>query len=307
MSARKVLTWYAAGMGVLVGCFFAVPAMRTALFLLVGVVSGVMFVLVLSRLADAADAHRLAVTRERSLRKAGADLVSATAAREVDGAVRAAVARLVPKHASHRVVFTVNRADGVPAAATSIWGPAVAAPSAYYPAPSAATARQTRILRVGSLQPALAEQLGQFKTAVLCPLVLDERATGVPRVGALLVAADAAVLAGLRDSLEVLAAQVALALERIGLNQEISRRDSEAYFRSVVQNATDVILVVDDDRSIRYASPSVRTVHRRRAGGLHRAELGGAPGRPGTARRPAGPGPNRGGGVGRLDRTTSGR
>ncbi|MEV4631287.1 EAL domain-containing protein [Micromonospora sp. NPDC049523] len=226
----------------------------------IAVVSGVMFVLVLSRLADAADAHRLAVARERSLRKAAADLVSATAAREVDRAVRAAVARLVPKHAAHRVVFTVNRADGVPAVATSIWGPTVNEPSAYYPAPSVATARRTRVLRVGTLQPALAEQLGQFKTAVLCPLVLDERATGLPRVGALLVAADPEVLAGLRDSLEVLAAQVALALERIGLSQEISRRDSEAYFRSVVQNATDVILVVDDDRSIRYASPSVRTV-----------------------------------------------
>lgn len=226
----------------------------------IAVVSGVMFVLVLSRLADAADAHRLVVARERSLRKAAADLVSATAAREVDRAVRAAVARLVPKHAAHRVVFTVNRADGVPAVATSIWGPAVTEPSAYYPAPSAATARRTRVLRIGALQPALAEQLGQFKTAVLCPLVLDERATGLPRVGALLVAADSEVLAGLRDSLEVLAAQVALALERIGLSQEISRRDSEAYFRSVVHNATDVILVVDDDRSIRYASPSVRTV-----------------------------------------------
>jgi diguanylate cyclase (GGDEF)-like protein/PAS domain S-box-containing protein len=226
----------------------------------IAVASGVMSVLVLSRLADAAGAHRLAITRERSLRKAAADLVSATRAAEVDRAVRAAVARLVPRHASHRVVFTVNRTDGVPAAAMSIWGTAVAAPSAYYPAPSAATARRTRVLRVATLQPALAEQLGQFTTAVLCPLVLDERATGVPRVGALLVAADAVVLAGLRDSLEVLAAQVALALERIGLSQEISRRDTETYFRSVVQNATDVILVVDDDRSIRYASPSVRTV-----------------------------------------------
>jgi diguanylate cyclase (GGDEF)-like protein/PAS domain S-box-containing protein len=226
----------------------------------IAVVSGVMFVLVLSRLADAADAYRLAVSRERSLRKAAADLMAATATREVDRAVRVAVARLVPRHASHRVVFTVNRTDGVPAAAMSIWGPTTGGSSAFYPAPSAATARRTRVLRVKTLQPALAEQLGQFESAVLCPLVLDERADGAPRVGALLVAADGAVLSGLRDSLEVLAAQVALALERIGLSQEVHRRDSEAYFRSVVHNASDVILVVDEDQSIRYASPSVRTV-----------------------------------------------
>jgi diguanylate cyclase (GGDEF)-like protein/PAS domain S-box-containing protein len=226
----------------------------------VAVVSGLTFVLVLSRLADAADAHRRAVGRERSLRAAGAALVSAADADEVDRAVRDAVAQLVPPGAAHRIVFTVNQSGGVPAASVSIWGPSIAAATEFRSAPSAASLRRTQVLRVRTLQPALADQLRDFESAVLCPLVLDERASGVPRVGALLVAVEDAALPALRDSLEMLAAQVALALERIGLSREISRRDSEEYFRSLVQNTADVILIVEDDDQIRYASPSVAAV-----------------------------------------------
>ena len=226
---------------------------------IIAVASGVSFVLVLHRLSDAADAHRFAVARERTLRLAGAALVSARDAADVELAVRGAVGRLLPAH-PHRLVLSVNRSDGIPAAATSIWGPAVAAGSAYYPPPSVATARRSRLLRVRTLQPALVGQLGGFETAVLCPLVLDERATGVPRVGAMLVAADPKVFPTLCDSLEVLASQVALALERISLNQEINRRESEEYFRSLVQHTADVILIVDETQRVRYASPSVTAV-----------------------------------------------
>ncbi|WP_422771683.1 putative bifunctional diguanylate cyclase/phosphodiesterase [Plantactinospora sp. WMMC1484] len=244
----------------------------------IAVVGGVVFALVLSRLADAVDGHRQAVARERGLRQAGAELVAATDTAEVRRAVRTAVARLVPRQAAHRIVFSINHSDGVPAATTSIWGPGMAAASPFYPAPTPAVARRSRLLRVRTLQPALAEQLQGFETVALCPLVGDGRtgavvgdgrtggtpgggrASGAPRVGALLVATDSRLLPSLRDSLEVLAAQAAMALERIGLAQEINRRESEAYFRSLVQNAADVILIVDDDQRIRYASPSVRSV-----------------------------------------------
>ncbi|MFY1689992.1 putative bifunctional diguanylate cyclase/phosphodiesterase [Plantactinospora sp. WMMB782] len=230
----------------------------------IAVVGGVVFALVLSRLADAVDGHRQAVTRERSLRQSGAELVAATDTAEVRRAVRTAVARLVPRQSAHRMVFTINHSDGVPAATVSIWGPGMAAPSPFYPAPPTAAARRSRLLRVRTLQPALAEQLGGFETVAVCPLIGDGRvdggASGAPRVGALLVATDSRLLPTLRDSLEVLAAQAAMALERISLAQEINRRDSEAYFRSLVQHAADVILIVDADHRVRYASPSVRGV-----------------------------------------------
>ena len=39
---------------------------------------------------------------------------------------------------------------------------------------------------------------------------------------------------------ETLAAQVALALERIALSREVTRRNSEAYFRTLVQSAESI-------------------------------------------------------------------
>ncbi|WP_148086409.1 bifunctional diguanylate cyclase/phosphodiesterase [Micromonospora sp. HM5-17] len=226
----------------------------------IAVVGGIIFALVLSRLADAVDAHGQAVARERGLRLAGAELVAAVDAAEVERVVRRAVARLVPRQAAHRIILSVHQSDGVPAGTTSIWGPQLVDVPPLYPAPTVAAARRSRLLRVGTLQPALAEQLRGFDTVVLCPLVADGWSGSASWVGALLVAADSRLLPALRDSLEVLAVQAALALARISLDREVSRRDSEAYFRSLVQNATDVILIVDDDQRIRYASPSVRTV-----------------------------------------------
>jgi diguanylate cyclase (GGDEF)-like protein/PAS domain S-box-containing protein len=77
---------------------------------------------------------------------------------------------------------------------------------------------------------------------------------------ALLVRATRADLERIRPRLLVLARQAGLALERIRLNDEIIRHTSEAYFRTLVQNSTDVILILDDANRIRYASPSATSV-----------------------------------------------
>ena len=116
--------------------------------------------------------------------------------------------------------------------------------------------------------------------------------------GSLVVAAAETVLLTLRGALEVLASQAALALERITLSEEVNRRNSEEYFRTLVQNAPDVILIVDDDDRIRYASPSaarcsararrwggapsdlVVGTRRRRAGAPLRVGRGGETGNP---------------------------
>ncbi|MCW6005490.1 EAL domain-containing protein [Micromonospora sp. CPCC 205371] len=222
----------------------------------IAVCSAMVFWLVLSRLTDSMEAHRRSVARERALRQAAGSMVSATRVAEVDRAVRMAVGQLIPPETGYRVVFAVHHADGIPTTAVSIWGPAVAS---LVGSPAVA-ARRVKLLRVRGLHPALAEQLGGFESAVLCPLVLDVRSAGVHWVGALLVAAEGGVLSTMRDSLEVLAAEAALALERITLNDEIDRRNSEEYFRTLVQSTADVILIVGDDDQIRYASPSTATV-----------------------------------------------
>ena len=92
-------------------------------------------------------------------------------------------------------------------------------------------------------------------TALECPLLLDEQ-----RLGSLVVVADEGTLLDLRGAVEVLASQTALAVARIDLAHEVGRRNTEAYFRTLVHNAHDVILIVDADGVVGYASPSARTV-----------------------------------------------
>ncbi len=67
-------------------------------------------------------------------------------------------------------------------------------------------------------------------------------------------------LAELSGTFEVLARQAALVVERVVLSGEVIRRNSEAYFRTLVHDTSDVILIVDDSGRIRYATPSARSI-----------------------------------------------
>jgi diguanylate cyclase (GGDEF)-like protein/PAS domain S-box-containing protein len=75
------------------------------------------------------------------------------------------------------------------------------------------------------------------------------------------------------DGLEALSSQVALALESAALTEDLLRRQSEARFSSLVQNSSDVMLVVDADSTIRYMSPSVYRVLGYGAGALESTRL----------------------------------
>jgi diguanylate cyclase (GGDEF)-like protein/PAS domain S-box-containing protein len=74
------------------------------------------------------------------------------------------------------------------------------------------------------------------------------------------LSAPEATLRTVRPAVRALFAQVDVVVQRIALAGEISRRDSEAYFRTLVQSASDVILIVGDDDRVRYASPSATAV-----------------------------------------------
>ena len=118
----------------------------------------------------------------------------------------------------------------------------------------------SRLLQVADLDGVAAREMDGFATALVCPLVPTDRPTAGSSMGLLVVAAAEPVLFTLRGALEVLASQTALAVERVTLSQEVTRRNNEAYFRTLVQNAHDVILIVDDGGRIRYASPSAEAV-----------------------------------------------
>jgi diguanylate cyclase (GGDEF)-like protein/PAS domain S-box-containing protein len=202
--------------------------------------SAVLFLLVLSRLSGVVHRHKEAVERERTLRSAGAVLVSAADADGVATSVRAAVAHLMPRGSRHVAVLVgAEQALGSP-------GGSLSGTSSLVPA--------------HVLVGAAAAGVDGFATALVCPLVLDGRPTAGSPVGLLVVAADETVLATLRGAIEVLASLAALAVERVLLSQAVTERENEAYFRTLVQNAHDVILIADDDGRVRYASPSSESV-----------------------------------------------
>jgi PAS domain S-box-containing protein len=224
--------------------------------MVIAIATVVMSALVITQLSDAVAKHQRALARERGLREACGALVAAADRAEVGSALRAAIGALLPPAVAHAVVYTP--ASG-PATEDAGDGAAQEQPPGGYPVPVPAADRRTRLLHTRTLHPALREQLGHFEATLVCPLNVDHPACG-PVSGALFVAAHEQVLAGMRDSVEVLTAHAALALERIALTDAVNRRDSDQYVRTVVQNTADVVLVLDDDGRIRYASRSLATV-----------------------------------------------
>ncbi|MFJ8041723.1 putative bifunctional diguanylate cyclase/phosphodiesterase [Kitasatospora sp. NPDC096147] len=229
----------------------------------VGVVaafSALLYLLVLARLALVVSTHREAVARERLLRVAVSSLAAATRVEEVTVALRAAGASLPPADPGRRVLLGLSDHGRVrfqlSRGRERDW-PLLRVPHAVH---LLAATKRTHQCRTAELGAELAEELSGASQALVCPLALQDRPTGDPLIGVLIVGGAESELTALTDTLDALTSQAALALERITLSQEVNRRNSEAYFRSLVQNASDVILILDEDDRVRYASTSADRV-----------------------------------------------
>ncbi|MER7845078.1 EAL domain-containing protein [Kitasatospora sp. NPDC096077] len=233
----------------------------------IGAFSALLYLLVLARLGVVGVARRQAADRERTLREAGARLTAAVTVAEVADAVQSAASTLMPAERGHVALLAVTESgvlhirragDGTGAGTEPGTGTEPGGPRDEEVLARLAAHRETRLLPVGSGD--LPAHLGGMPAALVCPLTLAERPSGDPLIGALVVTGTEQELTSLWGSLEILAAQAALAVERVVLSQEVTRRNSELYFRTLVQNASDVILILDADDGIRYASSSAERV-----------------------------------------------
>ncbi|MFJ4974446.1 putative bifunctional diguanylate cyclase/phosphodiesterase [Streptomyces coeruleorubidus] len=224
--------------------------------------SGVLFLLVIFRLALMVVAHRRAMTRELALRTAAASLVGAFWAEEIGRACGAAVAALFGPQGRHVTLLlpAEETADLYARLARSSRPRDADFGEAARDGPDALARSRTLMVPVFALGPGLAARLGDLPTALVCPMVQPDRPDGGELPGALLAAGSERQLAEIRGSLELLASHAGLATERIALRREVIRKESEAYFRTLVHNASDVILIVNEDTTVRYASPSAPTV-----------------------------------------------
>ncbi|MFI5494816.1 putative bifunctional diguanylate cyclase/phosphodiesterase [Actinoplanes sp. NPDC051859] len=203
----------------------------------IAVVSAALILLSLARMSAVAGSLRQTLARERELREACEALLVSASADEADAVLRGAVGRMLPPGTEHRIVLELH---GEPAAVTAAIGNLTGGLELRY---------------VVTLPAEVAEPLARFELALHCRL-----AVGDTWIGDLFVGADEPALIGLQEAVPVLAGQAATMIDRIRLNREISRRDSQAYFRTLVLNATEVIAIVDEDNRITYVSPAAEQV-----------------------------------------------
>ncbi len=228
----------------------------------IAVFSAMLYLLVLSRLWDVAASHRRALGRERAARLAGASLASAVTVQEAATTVRgAAVALLDPRSQGEALLVVRNGGELRAVVTTSGDSPRMN---------QLAELTETCLPLLTGSRPLFlsAATLGEHATVplrgcdgiLLCPVTLKDRPSGDPLIGVLAVFGAERTLAGLSATLEILAQQAALAVERVMLSQEVIRRGSEAYFRTLVQDTSDAILIIGDDGKVRYATPSATSI-----------------------------------------------
>jgi PAS domain-containing protein len=238
----------------------------------VAVACAVLYLLMLlSRLWDVASSHRRGLISERALRTAGAALAVAGSAEEVASAVQDAATALVGPLSGAAAVLAV-RAGGRLTAVTPALAEAAEAAEAGWPAGHGslrelAEARLTGLdgpayvaaAEFGGVRPGGAPP-GDGEGVLLCPLMLKDRPSGDPHIGVLAVYGRRRTLLGQTAALEILAGQAALAVERVSLSQQVIRQRGQTLFRTLVQDTSDVILIVGDDGLIRYATPSAESI-----------------------------------------------
>ncbi|GIF00741.1 PAS domain-containing protein [Paractinoplanes rishiriensis] len=199
----------------------------------IAVAGAITLLLTITRLTDSVTLNGQALTRERGLRQASAALVAAADTAAVDEAVRAAIAQLMPPEALRSTEFAVDDRQFTP---DTVPGPGAGPPSRSW----------------------WIEGADRDYVTLVCPLWLEPLAVARPSGGALILVGRRDTLTATRDTLEVLAGQAALALDRVSLVEAVGRRDSDLYLRAVIRNSADIMVVIDEDQRIRYASPSLR-------------------------------------------------
>jgi diguanylate cyclase (GGDEF)-like protein/PAS domain S-box-containing protein len=189
----------------------------------IAIVTGLMFILVLLRMVGLVRAHRQSVTRERALRKSGAELVAAGGRAGIYAAAITGVAALVLDHGDI-TGFSVSVVDEA--------GESVV---------------------VGQSDPAPIDQGPNEPSSQRLTFALDSR--GRPQ-GFITITSSVGLSIEFKNSIEILAAQVELALAREVMTEVIHKRRGEERFQTLVQNASDVILIVRPDTTITYQTPS---------------------------------------------------
>jgi diguanylate cyclase (GGDEF)-like protein/PAS domain S-box-containing protein len=218
------------------------------------VASGVLFLLVVARMAGLVRQERRAASRELALRSAGVELVAAAGREQVNEAAISALLALVERPTGVRLILLEGESAIVAASSKAEEDWAISKTTCAWVRDSAASTRQLPLGRLPEeVRAELRLQDGQ--TVLLLPLSVRDETRGL-----LVLTSVETVPRELVDSLESLASQVSLAVEGASLAEDLHRRQSEARFRSLVAHSSDLITVLDAHGVVTYQSPSVQRI-----------------------------------------------
>ena len=216
------------------------------------VASAVLFLLVVTRMAGLVRQEERIVSRERTLRVAGAELVGAAGSEQINNAAIAGVRRLLGE--STCVHLALLR-DGTPVVAASSedaeWG--LTESTFDWLREHARDARFSYMELPREVRNELRFEGGT--TVLLAPLAIRSEVRGL-----LVANSIREVSEEVANSFQALGLQVSLAVEGASLAADLHRRQSEARFRSLVAHSSDLITVLDANGIVTYQSPSIERV-----------------------------------------------
>jgi diguanylate cyclase (GGDEF)-like protein/PAS domain S-box-containing protein len=216
------------------------------------VASAVLFLLVVTRMAGLVRQEERIVSRERTLRAAGAELVGAAGSDQINNAAIAGVRRLLGE--STCVHLALLR-DGAPVVAASSedaeWG--LTESTFDWLREHAPDARFSYMELPREVRNELRFEGGH--TVLLTPLSTRSEVRGLLVANSIREVSEEVV-----NSFQALGLQVSLAVEGASLAADLHRRQSEARFRSLVAHSSDLITVLDANGLVTYQSPSIERV-----------------------------------------------
>jgi len=215
-----------------------------------------LFSLVILRMSGLLKGSERAATRERSMREATRDLVSASRRDEVVEATIDSLHSLVAE-AEVRVAVLIDngelQARARLGAEVQHW-PLHASELTFLDADAL---RSKGLLEVNleEVDLRVALRLDPERKLIIFPLFVRRQLRGL-----VFVASADRIPPEMQWALQTLTVQAALALESAILSEEMHQRESERRFGSLVQHSSDLIVVIDPDTTVKYVSPSVQSI-----------------------------------------------
>jgi diguanylate cyclase (GGDEF)-like protein/PAS domain S-box-containing protein len=219
----------------------------------------VLFLLVVMRMAGLIRGQERSTRRERALREAGAELVTATNRDGIYTAAVDAARSLAGDATSIRLCVALDDPDQFTVVA-AVGGEETTGgtfPASMLDDWKRDRLRDRRSYQVRKSESKAADGLGlpEDGTIHVSPLFIRDEMRGLMVVGQ-----PGPMARETGEGLEALSSHVALAIESAVLTEELLFQQSEARFASLVKNASDVVTVIEPDTRVRYASPSTSRV-----------------------------------------------